>query len=145
MKKFFEKAKKFFAENKVPVIITAAVVFAAILCFAFLGRKQQNERWPKNALTEGIPEFEGEIVSSYEGKESTAVYFGSVYRDQADAYAKKLEDELKIDFGMTDGYPVSAEYKNIIITLHYNASELEFSVTFSEKYDGKSDEEERQK
>lgn len=147
MKAFFEKLKKFFVKNKVPVLIAAAVLFAAIICFVFLGRSNSGIRWPKNALTNGVPEFEGEIASCTETNTATAVYFKSVYREQADAYAKKLEDTLSIKFGGGNGYdyPVTAEYKNVFITLAYDASDLEFSVTFSEQKSEKAVEEERRK
>lgn len=113
------------------VIAVLVAVTVLIVCLAGSGGEQSSEASCDAAdYSEGYPEFDGELIKKELLDSSTVYYYSDVHREDVDAYAKLLEQECGASFG-SSGYPTSIVCEDVVITLHYNASELEFSVTFT--------------
>ncbi len=131
-----EKALDFLKKNYIVVICAVCVIIsltALIIALSVGGGEggkaadsQAEIRWGEG-LTEGIPQFEGE-AELRAGENSVAAFYRGVSGDMISQYEQRLESELSIEFGGTD-YPKAAIFGERIITLHYNATEMEFSVT----------------
>lgn len=132
MKRFFEKAADYIKNNIISLSVILLVLTVGIICLLSLNSgSDQAVGWPDTELTEGIPPFESVPISVSENENATAIYFSEVHREEADSYALKLESALEVSCGNTKGYPKSFLLKEKSVTLHYNASELSFSVTIA--------------
>lgn len=91
--------------------------------------KQSNVNWGEG-ITENIPEFpagNGEIVSANDGSYVSA-YYSNVSGDQIKEYISALEQECGVKFN-GEKYPLTASIAEKTIILHYNVTEMQFSVT----------------
>lgn len=131
-------------KNNLHIVIMAAVfviiaLIAVLLVVSLSNSNDESEGynpvtqtdWPDNDLTEGFPEFEGDIYSVMTAGTSTAVFAQNVEKTEADEYAAKLAAS-GVKFTSED-YPRTAQKGDIFITLAYNAEEKKFSITFAVK------------
>lgn len=134
MKKYAVKTLGFIRENIIALSVILLVIVIGTICLVSLSGKGEPKQtsWPENDLTKGVPAFSGTPVSVTEEDNACAVYFTGIHREEADAYASELESALSVSFDK-ESYPRSAVCSDILITLHYNASEMDFSVTFAAK------------
>ncbi len=133
MKEFFEKAVDFAKNNLISLSVILAVLAVGAVCLISLGGDEQEAlQWPETEYTDGVPVFEGTPVAVTENDSSVAIYFDGIHREQADKYASELESSLKKPSGSSPkGYPKTFFLDDRSVTLHYNASELSFSVTIA--------------
>ncbi len=104
------------------------IIAAALLLF---GCNADNDVsfWGKG-ITEGIPAFDGELASTdtdQSGSYFTA-YYNNVSGEQISDYISAVEQKCGVSF-TGDRYPRSAIYSDRIIAIHYNVTEMRFSVT----------------
>ena len=87
-----------------------------------------------DGITKDIPRFsvEPELVEAT--SESAAAYYMGVTSEQIAEYVALLERELGIEFS-SDKYPRSAVWGDKIIAIHYNVTEMNFSVTVAKASD----------
>lgn len=109
-------------------LVLLAIIITVIAIIAGGGKNDEDDVKWGDGISKGIPRFDvkGETVVSGDGY--LTAYYKNVSGDSIDAYVEKLEATLKIDFG-GDIYPRTAIYGDKIITLHYNVTEMKFSVT----------------
>jgi hypothetical protein len=85
-------------------------------------------KWPKNDLTEGLPEFKGDIYSVLVTDMSTAVFIREATESEIEEYADMLS-AYGFSFG-SDDFPKTAQTDDMFITLSYEESTMLFSITF---------------
>jgi len=115
-----------------------ALALAAVFCAAGCASSQGGEDVAENDLkwgegiTADIPEFtkQGEIRSASDGSYASA-YYSDVSGEEIKAYISALEQECGVKFS-GEKYPMTVEYGEKTIILHYNVTEMEFSVTVIE-------------
>lgn len=116
--------------------ITVAVI-ALIVAIALLSGNDsetaEEHEWG-DGITDNIPEFSGTPESFDFGSDGSyaAAYYSGVTSEQVSEYIVKLESKLEIDFS-SDKYPCSAVCGEKIIVIHYNVTEMRFSVTVTAK------------
>lgn len=143
-----EKISQILASLKKNLTVTACVALVFLVIIVLVAvfstaeeEVQGNAEWG-DGITEGIPEFDGENGEFAFGDADryAAAYYKSVSSEQTKEYIKLLEDELSVEF--TDGeFPKSAIYGEKIIALHYNITEMTFSVTVAKKGDSEASKE----
>ena len=126
-----EKALNFLKKYKyyaIGVIVLLAVIITIVCIVASNGKSDESDAKWGDGLSKGIPHFigRGEVVTSGDGY--IAAYYNDVSSESIEEYVLKLESTLKIDFE-GEKFPRTAIYGGKIITLHYNVTEMKFSVT----------------
>ncbi len=117
----------------VALVFLVIIVLVAVFSSAEDAGSAQDFEWG-DGLTESIPAFSGEdeILTAGENGEYAAAYYSKVSGESVEAYIQTLEQELGIDFGEGE-YPRSAVYGEKFIAIHYNVTEMTFSVTVAAK------------
>lgn len=109
-----------------------ACVYLVLVLALLLSSCGSGYSWGKG-VTEGIPLPQDIKAVAVSGDDtSAAAYFENVTSDDIGAYAALLESECGITFS-GDSFPRSAIYGERIIVLHYNVTEMKFSVTVAAK------------
>lgn len=130
----------FFKKNYIPVCIAVVVLTVGIVILSLLlsGGEEGTENsdalqnlWG-SGLTEGLPAFSEEYENIDVGEGYVAAYYEGVSSEKVGEYAKMLEKELAVEFSK-DKYPYVAECEDKFIVLHYNVTEMRFSITVTEK------------
>jgi hypothetical protein len=91
---------------------------------------QRTVEWGKG-ITEGIPEFKGNMEDSKSTGAFAAVYYINVTGEQVKDYIALVESQCGITFSNESGYPRSAIYGEKLIAIHYNVTEMQMSVTIT--------------
>ena len=81
-----------------------------------------------NGITEDIPCFSEDADSFKLTDEYAAAYYSDVKGEQVEEYVEILAEKCGVKFE-SDKYPRSAVLGDRIIALHYNVTEMHFSVT----------------
>lgn len=139
IKTIINKSISFAKSNKKAVFAAsaAALILAiiAILLAIFLpgGDDSESNRWGEG-ITNDIAEFPAEAESMAFAPDGSfaAAYYSNVTGEQISEYISLLSSECGISFS-GDSYPRSAIYGDKIIAIHYNVTEMRFSVTVTEK------------
>ena len=130
----FKKAVAFAKDQKILVICSAAalaVIITGAVLIAASGEDNVNNDSENEwgiGITENIPEFEGECDGIMLEENFGTAYYSNVKSDEIEAYISKIETECGVEFE-GDKYPRSAVYGDRIIAIHYNVTEMKFSVT----------------
>ncbi len=142
LKKLALQLIQFIKSHKKESIIVAAAVIAVTIaiisvCLLFSGDRTEKEEGESDfswgtGLTEGIPCFSENAVSLEEGESFVAAYYSDVTSEQVASYVAKLDEECGIKFE-SDHYPRSAVLEDKVIAIHYNVTEMRFSVTVAAK------------
>ena len=125
----------------VALVFLVIIVLVAVFSTADEAATEDTKSWG-DGITDGIPAFDGENGEFAFGDsgEYAAAYYKNVSSEQTEEYIKMLESELSVEF--TDGeFPKSAIYGEKIIALHYNITEMTFSVTVAKKGDSEASKE----
>lgn len=131
------------AKRNIKVTASVASVFLVVIILVAIfsdsnanGGTPSEFRWG-DGITEGIPAFTGEnaVFDAGENGEYAVAYYENVTGEGASVYIAKLEKELGVHFGK-NGYPRVAEYGEKLIAVHYNVTEMTFSVTVTAKSNG---------
>ena len=140
MKDKLNKVLDFIKEYKTAFIIGVALLAVLITVLIIVNGEDETEaenrsdyKWGEG-ITEGIPEFSQKPDSVNVSKTNAAAYYSSVKSEQINEYIKLLERDCKIKFE-SEKYPRSAVMGNKIIVIHYNVTEMNFSVTVASKGD----------
>ena len=126
-----EKALNFLKKYKYYAIgaaVLLAVLIVIVCIVAGNGKNGDDDAKWGDGLSKGIPRFVGEGETITVGDGYIAAYYNDVSSESIEEYVLKLESTLKIDFE-GDKFPRTAIYGDKIITLHYNVTEMKFSVT----------------
>lgn len=130
---------RFLKKNYIPICAALAVLIIGITVLALVfsgGEDGASESEPDtlwgSGLTENIPAFSQGCDDIDIGEGYVAAYYENVMSEKVGEYAKLLETELAVSFSK-DKYPYVAEYGDKIIALHYNVTEMRFSITVTEK------------
>ncbi len=134
-----KKAVEFIKKNAVLSICCAvalAVIIIVIILVSVLGdnngKKNNNDNWGIG-ITEDIPEFDGTCDSIESNEDGYCVaYYSDVTGDEVSEYISEIETECGVKFEGSK-YPRSAVYDDKIIVIHYNVTEMKFSVTVVSK------------
>lgn len=135
-----KKAIHFFKKNYIPVLValSALIIVIVVLVIALSSGSEEPDdtesvapKW-ENALTDGIPAFSEGYVNLDIGESYVAAYYERVESATVSEYVKTLENELGVSFSK-EKFPYTAVYGEKIIALHYNVTEMRFSVTVTEK------------
>lgn len=125
--KAFDLIKKY----KYAVIAGVALLLVLVIVIAIAAsssdRSHKSEKWGEG-ITEGIPQFDGSNEEIESGEGYVAAYYKNVSGDDIAEYVSELKSACGISFD-GDKYPRTAIYGDRIITLHYNVTEMKFSVT----------------
>ena len=117
----------------IALIFLLIIVIVAVFSTAEDSASGNNANWGEG-LTENLPAFSGEneTITSGENGEYVAAYYNNVTGEQVETYIQTLAQELGIDF--SEGvYPRSAIYDDKVIAIHYNVTEMTFSITVASK------------
>lgn len=130
-----DKIKNLFKNKKFIIIASsAAICLVAILLIAVIAvNVGKNSRWGEG-ISENVPEFnaKAESITVDEEKGYAAAYYKNVTSEQVAEYISTIERECGVSFN-SDKYPRSAIYGEKIIVIHYNVTEMNFSVTVTAK------------
>ncbi len=138
-----EKLISFFSAVKRNLTLTACIctvlLIVVIFTAVFFGSNQADApdfEWG-DGITEGIPAFSGEneVFEVGENGEYAVAYYTNVTGEQADEYIDTVERELGVEFS-ENGYPRVAICESKLIAVHYNVTEMTFSVTVTVKSNG---------
>lgn len=138
-----DKLAKFFSAIKRNITLTACVALVFLIVIVFVAvfsdadeGEVSNFEWG-DGITEGIPAFSGEneTFDIAENGEYAVAYYTNVTGEQASVYVHELEKELNTEFSK-NGYPRVAIHGEKLIALHYNVTEMTFSVTVTVKSNG---------
>ncbi len=128
---FIKKHKK---ESIVAVAVLLAVTVAIILILVISSnggsQEPQGEETSKwgIGITENIPSF-SETADHIEQSEAfVAAYYSNVTSEQVAEYIAQLDEQCGIKFE-NEHYPRSAVLEDKVIAIHYNVTEMRFSVT----------------
>ena len=133
--------KKFINENKkmVTVVVAAFLAVAAIIilvCTFTLGNKgveeTENDFGWGQGLTQGIPQFSQEAERIQQDEDFVAAYYSNVKSEDVAKYIELLTEECGVEFEGRQ-YPKTATLDDKIIAIHYNVTEMRFSVTVAKK------------
>lgn len=134
-----EKAIDFLKKNYILIICAVCVIIsiAALITALVPSQNSVDESEPAvssvewgNGLTEGIPEFSPSAASLISADNSVAAYYENVSGEQINEYLQTLKSECGIELS-GEGFPRSAKWGERLITVHYNATDMLFSVTVS--------------
>lgn len=138
-----EKLIGFLSAVKRNITVTAcvALVFLVIILLVAIFSEAEDAGTAQSfdwgdGITEGISAFTGENerLDADENGRYAAAYYTNVTGESAESYIAKLESELNIQFS-ENGYPRVATYGEKLIAVHYNVTEMTFSVTVTAKGD----------
>ena len=112
-------------------LIAAAATILTCLSIYDNGKSKKGETdesgWG-SGITENLPCFSEEADSLKLTDEYAAAYYSGVKGEQVDEYIALLTEECGVKFE-GNKYPRSAVFGDRIITIHYNVTEMHFSVT----------------
>lgn len=141
LKKLVSKLIQLIKAHKKESVIIAAVVLAVVtvitvVCVVSANNKAEKENSESDfswgaGLTENIPCFSENADSFKYGEGFAAAYYSNVTGEQVASYTARLE-EYGIKFE-SDHYPRSAVLEDKVIAIHYNVTEMRFSVTVAAK------------
>lgn len=119
------------------VIVGSAVLVSVIiivLAISLSGGDDMPEASWGIGITESVPEFSGsaETLDIASDGSYAAAYYNGVTTEQVNGYILQIEQECGVQF-TGDKYPRSAVYGERIIAIHYNVTEMRFSVTVTQK------------
>jgi len=134
-----KKAVEFLKNNAVLSICCAVALVLIIVVVAVLVSSNDTKDKKDNidvqwgsGITENIPEFDGEC-DSLNGEDGYCVaYYSEVTGQEVADYISKIETQCGVKFEGSE-YPRSAVYGDNIIAIHYNVTEMKFSVTVVSK------------
>lgn len=116
----------------------AVVAVTILVCTAVLRENRaDNEaaqagfRWG-DGITEGIPAFSGEADNIEHSEKFAAAYYSNVTSEQVEEYIELVGSSCNLEFKGRQ-YPLSASFEDRIIAIHYNVTEMHFSVTVAQK------------
>ncbi len=136
-----DNLKKLINENKkkFTVMVAAFLAIVAItilVCTFTLGNKgveeTENDFGWGQGLTQGIPQFSQEAERIQQDENFVAVYYNNVKSDDVAKYIELLGEECGVKFEGRQ-YPKTATLDDKIIAIHYNVTEMRFSVTIAKK------------
>ena len=132
----YKKALDFAKNNlylTIGIAVAVVVLIGVIVAIAVSGNggTAESSEWGVG-LTENIPEFDGNCESTVISDGFCAAYYNDVKGDEVEEYIDKIESECNVRFE-GDKYPRSAAYGEKIIAIHYNVTEMKFSVTVVSK------------
>lgn len=142
VKNILNNIKNWALNNRKHAIITFSAIIAAIiivvsvvLIFNKESRQAETEKFHwGDGITQNIPqmsETDGTTDFSENGNSAT-LYYTNITTEQVNAYIIQIESQLGIRF-QGDAYPRSAIYGDKIIAIHYNVTEMNFSITITTK------------
>ncbi len=137
IKEFLNKTVDHIKANKkrsLLILISFLTVLALVITVICLSGNSPEEDPPQwgEGITEGIPAF-GEEFKSFDADSSfQTMYYENVTTEQVKDYETRLSDQCGIVF-QGEIYPRSAIYGDKIIVIHYNVTEMKFSVTVTQK------------
>ncbi len=115
--------------NRFFSIFLLLLTLTAVLCGC--SEQKPKDGWG-TGITQGIPEFD-HVSESYTVSEDgsyAVAYYNNVSGDEIAKYLSTLaESGINLKSGV---YPASAILEDKIITVHYNVTEMLFSVTVTE-------------
>ena len=136
-KEFLHKIITYIRENKKIAVITVAIILAiiaaiiVIICISGNSEQIDEQKWGEG-LTKDVPMFSEEFKSFDFNENYQAMYFENVTTEQIKDYEAKLSELCGISFE-GEIYPRSAVFGDRIIVIHYNVTEMKFSVTVTQK------------
>ena len=143
IKSLTEKLRVLIRTNKKAFTVTTASLLAVVavtilVCTAVLnendGEVTDEEigfQWG-DGVTEGIPEFSSDADNIEHSDEFAAAYYSNVKGERAEEYISLVEKECGVRFQGRQ-YPLTADLTDRIIAIHYNVTEMNFSVTVAKK------------
>lgn len=129
-----------FLKNNVILSICCAAALAVVIIVIVLvsasggddDKKNFDGKWG-DGITENIPEFDGKCDSLQNDEDVYCVaYYSEVTGEEVAEYISEIENECDVKFEGSK-YPRSAVCGDKIIVIHYNVTEMKFSVTVVSK------------
>ncbi len=138
-------ASRFLSAIKRNLTLTSCVclVFLVIVILVAVFSNSDETATPDfewgDGITEGIPAFSGEneAFDADDSGKYAAAYYTNVTGEQASAYIDTVERELGVTFS-NNGYPRIAVRDGDLIAVHYNVTEMTFSITVTAKSNGET-------
>ena len=131
-----KSAVRWVKNNKKIAIIIATSVLVAVLAVVLVCvlRSDTAERDDEDkpdwgmGITENIPCFSEKMDNFTCTDDYAAAYYSNVSSEQVEEYTARISEACGIQF-QGQKYPRTAVYGDRIIALHYNVTEMRFSVT----------------
>ncbi|MBO5786007.1 MAG: hypothetical protein J6R45_01660 [Clostridia bacterium] len=124
----FAKKYKYIIASVSALLLVLIIVITALASGGDKGEGSEAELDWGEGITEGIPEFDGELASKSCGEGYAAFYYKNVTGEQVGDYTALIENECGTEFS-SDRYPRSAKYGEKTVVIHYNVTEMKMSVT----------------
>ncbi len=140
MKDKLNKALDFIKKYKLAfsVGVAIAVVLIVVLIIVAVSGASDDEQGSRydwgEGVTDGIPEFSAKTDSVNVSSKHAAAYYSEITSEQVNEYIALVEKECGVKFE-GEKYPRSAVLEDKIIVIHYNVTEMNFSVTVAAKGD----------
>lgn len=140
IKNIYNRVLSYIKTHKREVIIALSVLLlfvalTVVICLLVNGNSEPQNKWG-SGITEGVPEFSGESCSVDISADNSyaAAYYENVTSEQISEYISQIEETLGVEFN-SEKYPRSVVCGDKIIALHYNVTDMRFSVTVAAKAD----------
>ena len=110
------------------IIFTAISVFVVVLIIVTATGREKGTDWASSPVTADIPEVTAAKGDIEIGEGFAVGYYENVTSAQIAEYESLLAEKLGMVFPPKE-FPCAKEYDGRLIILHYNVTEMNFSVT----------------
>ena len=124
----FEKILDKIKAHAKTIIFTAVSVFIVVLVIVTAAGRENKTDWASSPVTADIPEFTAAKGDIEIGEGFAVGYYENVTSAQIAEYESLLAEKLGMVFPPKE-FPCAKEYDGRLIILHYNVTEMNFSVT----------------
>lgn len=141
IKQAVDKITTLINNNKRAFTVTATALLAVVAVTILVctmafnnvdnGEPENGAQW-SSGITQNIPAFSDNAEKIEHNEKSTAAYYSNVKSEDVAKYIERLGEECGVKFEGRQ-YPKTATFEDKIIAIHYNVTEMRFSVTVAQK------------